>query len=76
MNVQKGKVPGRKGEYFSRALSPTVMSANNGAGLWGGGQWGAPPNFDMHPSPSRRPVLCNGGGLNMPTGRHVEVQDS
>jgi len=46
----------------------TLMSANNGAGLWDGGQWGAPPNFYTHPTPPQRSVLYNGGGFTMPTG--------
>jgi len=44
------------------------MGAKNGAGLWGGGQWGAPPNFYMHPTPPQRSVMYNGGGFTMPTG--------
>ena len=56
----------------------TVMGANNKAGilwsdnkagiLWSGGQFGAPPNFYMNPTPPQRSVLYNGGGFTMPTG--------
>jgi len=46
----------------------TVASAKNGAGLWGGGQWGAPPNFYMDPTPTQRSGMYNRGGFTMPTG--------